>query len=466
MRTLTLFPSRSDLRELRDPCFAALAAFVVALPLARPTLFSLGKAPVSLSDALLLVFCALWGVQLLRGRVKWRQTNGLFAFAGLLGAFAISLAAAPSPRMGGSVKLAAFGLYLAQMAIWPTVVDRLPRLRVVLGAFIVGGAIVVALGVVGILAFYLDPQGLNQTLSCGYGGLKAGPYPRLCAPMRNPNMFENYLAVGVPLSLAACWERFSSRTLFVGTSFVLAIAALTLSSGYAGLLWGVLLVVGCNWRTVSPARRPLLGGFTLLTVVATAVLVFASVASLVPPGQGDITVGSSDVKLLGASRPSIWRAAFRTFREHPATGIGYGREVAFVEDPRAFISADNVPMAMERGVSGRWLEAHNAWLNVGAQAGVVGLGALVMAVWIVWRPVYQAWRHDDALSSRLASAMLASLFGAFLFHGIFAATEEARWLWPLFGLAVSATANSQRIFARHGLDQQAGSFGADTSRPN
>lgn len=195
-------------------------------------------------------------------------------------------------------------------------------------------------------------------------------------------------------------------------------------------------MVSRHWIERSRLRTAAVSALGVATLIAAAVLSLASVASRVPVGQGDFRLGSGDVKLWDAPRPSIWQAAFQTFREHPVTGLGYGRPIAFVTDTRAFVPARK--LAGTHGpVPGQWLEAHNTWLNIAAQAGIVGVLAIVALFLGVWRPVITRLRANTQNASRLAAGLLGAFAGAYLFHGLFAAVEEARHLWALTALASS-----------------------------
>lgn len=432
---MTLLPTKGELGELKDPCFVALVIFVISLPLARVSV-PIGSTQLTLTDALLVLFYVLWLLKLLIGQIKLQWHAMFVPVLGFLAALVTSLAFSELPRTTGAIKLTAYASYVLLIIIWPSVVASLARIKWVLAAFAIGCAFTLATGILEILAFYLDPHGLSETLSCGYGSLTSGAYPRLCAPFRNSNMLLNYLSVSVPLTVCACWERFSRNGLLALVGIALPVGALTLSSGYAGLLGGVLLVVSRHWIARSRLRTAAVGTLGAATLIAAAVLSLASIASRVPVGQGDFRLGSSDVKLMDAPRPSIWRAAFQTFREHPVTGLGYGRAIAFVTDPRAFVPARKLG-GIRGPVPGQWLEAHNTWLNIAAQAGTVGVLAIVALFLGVWRPVIARLRANAQNASRLASGLLGAFAGAFLFHGLFAAVEEARHLWALTALASS-----------------------------
>src|SRR5262249_5387471 len=139
--------------------------------------------------------------------------------------------------------------------------------------------------------------------------------------------------------------------------------------------------------------------------------------TLAPPGGGDISLGSRDLKMMDGMRPSIWAGVVPTIRAHPLIGMGYGARVSETTDPRAFTPPDKLK-TLTGPVEPHRLEAHNVWLSVLGQAGALGLSGFVALLvlltrgWL-WRP-----RSQPPWAENIRSAIVASFVGAFLYHGI------------------------------------------------
>jgi O-antigen ligase len=73
------------------------------------------------------------------------------------------------------------------------------------------------------------------------------------------------------------------------------------------------------------------------------------------------------------------------------------------------------------------LEAHNIWLNVLGQTGILGAACFAAFLWL-------ALRGSTAATPALFCGVLATL----LYHGLFAALEDARHLWLLLGLTTAS----------------------------
>jgi O-antigen ligase len=185
---------------------------------------------------------------------------------------------------------------------------------------------------------------------------------------------------------------------------------------------------GERWR---PADRALTGA----ALLCAAFFALSMLATLQPRGTGHLSIGSRDVLLFDGMRPSIWRGTLPTLSRHPITGSGYGTLVSETSDPRAFASPDAIPF-LERPIKPRRLEAHDIWLSVLGQAGVVGLAAFLWLLYEILRR-FKTLRQGP-WPDRLPAALFGAVAGALVFHGLFNALEEARHLWALFGLVVAA----------------------------
>ena len=324
---------RADLAALREPSVALYCLYAASVPLARPGVFAVAGNPVQLADVLLILSYAAWGVLWVRRRPRLVVDGALVASLVFLATLGLSLAASGGLRTGALLKLGAYATMILSPVLAAQVVTTSAGLRCLLTAWIVGVCLAVVTGVAGIVSFYLDRAGLGAALMCGYGALSAANLPRLCAPFRHPNMLANFLALGGPpvMLLIARTARPVLAWIFAGA--LLLVGVLTLSTGFAGLVLGVAIVAwglarGRRWAV--PARVTIVAA----TAAVMAVLTIGTIATLVPPGEGHVSLGRRDLRLWDGPRPSIWRGAAATIVRHPLTGAGYGTLVAETSDPR------------------------------------------------------------------------------------------------------------------------------------
>jgi O-antigen ligase len=434
----------------RDPLLTCYLLFVATIPIARPALISVGGKPVQLADVFLVAAYVIWGARVLAGTYRLRFDRLTIASVVFLGTLLLSLVV--THTLGGArlLKLAAFATFVLLPVLSKDVLGDEARLQLALKAWFVGAAIATLTGIVGIVAFYADrPTGL--AMMCGYGGLPAGDYPRLCAPFRNQNMFCNYLTIVAGLLLACGSGFFRRAVLWSFVAAVTLVAIFTLSAGMGGFaLAAAIALIGGRVLASKPWRlrdRAL----AVVALLAAAFFALSMLATLQPEGRGNVSLGSRDLLFPDGPRPSIWKGVVPAIRRYPVTGMGYGALVSETDDPRAFTQPDLIP-ALPRTTAPQRMEAHDIWLNVLGQAGVIGLAAFLWLVLEILRHFRGLRRPGDGPLFALPAGLLGAVMGAFLFHGVFGALEEARHIWALFGLLTGCATVAAR--ARGASDPQ------------
>ncbi|RMH36858.1 MAG: hypothetical protein D6689_21675 [Deltaproteobacteria bacterium] len=428
----------SDRGPRTNPSLVAYCLFVASLPFARPPLGTLLGFPVQISDVLLVALYLTATVDWIRGRIRRCPDPALTALAAaFVCAQLLSVLLGPGLQLRNVGKLAAYAALIFLVPLSPMLVQSTKDVHWLLRAWLLGVALTVVLGIVGLVGFWIVPDWVRSNLMLGYGALKPGPYPRLALCSVHPNMLANYLAIATPVALVALarW-RVAARVCVAAGAALVGLS--TLSTGFAGIAIG-LSIAHRLWLPLR-FRRPLRIGLFTATILATLVLTTATIATIGPPGSGGIALGERELRLWDGPRPSIWSGALQTFREHPWTGIGYGEYPAVTTDPRAFVPASSLAQ-VQGPVEPHRMEAHDVWLSVAGQSGVIGLGAFVALLASIIAPLVRRGPADataDDVAARLRQALLAGLAGGLLFHGLFAASEEARHLWALLGLCAIA----------------------------
>jgi O-antigen ligase len=423
-------------RELRDPVLVSYLLFLVALPLARPGSIQLGGLPaMQLSDLFLLLTYGLFGVQWLRRKetIPWR--NGLLAVSiVLLAVYGVTIATSPYGGRQNYFKLAAYAPLVLAPVLSIAILRNETRVQLAIRAWIAAAAIALAVGLVGILAFYLHrPTGL--AMQCNYGALMPGPYPRLCAPFRNVNMYCNFVSISLPI-LLAFGRDVMNRWLWMGLVGLSGVVAmLTLSSGIGGYAIAAAIVTVGLQRLRHGSLRWWHVAVSFAAVGTALLFATASVVTSAPRGTGDVTIGSRDLKLLDGPRISIWDRVIAGVRERPWTGLGYGELPARgVSDPRSFMPAERLAKLDPTTIRPVDMEAHNQYLSVVGQTGFVGFAAFALYLSVLASRLRRRHGAADDPYESLRIALVAGFAGAFLFHGLFGAIEEARHVWAFFGL--------------------------------
>ncbi|RMH16002.1 MAG: O-antigen ligase domain-containing protein [Gemmatimonadetes bacterium] len=145
-------------------------------------------------------------------------------------------------------------------------------------------------------------------------------------------------------------------------------------------------------------------------VMASGTFVALTTPVVLPGGEGVATNGI---------RPDIWRSAFEAVREAPVAGVGAAPFLARAADPVA--GGDPV----------LW-DAHNVYLSVWGQFGLVGVVLLFGGALLIVRELFRQGASQSHIA--LAAALIAVAL-----HGLAIASEDFRHVWALLALAALAT---------------------------
>jgi len=274
--------------------------------------------------------------------------------------------------------------------------------------------------------------GFAQTEAAATGVTETG-IARLAGPIGEKNRYAQIMLMLVPLAvLQFSAER--SRWLKVaalGCAALAAIAtALTFSRG-AALAAGIIVLAMVALRYIRLSH--LVAAVALIAVVLIAVPAYgARLSSLGELGSllSDEPAGTgTDNSLLSRATENL--TALRVFADHPILGVGPGQ---FPDYYRAY--------ANEIGVSVRAADrqAHNLYLGIAAETGILGLtaflGAVAVTLFQLARARARALASRPDLAAMAAGFMLALV--AYLASGLFLHLSYARYYWLVLALAGAA----------------------------
>jgi O-antigen ligase len=278
--------------------------------------------------------------------------------------------------------------------------------KVIIGAFALGAALSAAYGLVG---------GANLT--------QPG---RLVGTTGEANQLATYLVAGLVLSIGVTVTSRRMPPLMLGASSCAAacILGLALTLSRAGL---VALLAALIASTVVVRRHR--GVITLTAVLAAGGFAVYFLALAPPQARQRIFYDPSGT----SGRTALWTVARRMIDAHPLDGIGIGnfplRSVDFLVRPGVL---HNDSYVVEQP-----LEAHNIYLQLLAETGVVGFllfaGVVVTALRCCWRAARarSPGRDHDlmVLAEVTLVANVAVLVANFFAPGLF-----DKQMWLLFAL--------------------------------
>jgi putative inorganic carbon (HCO3(-)) transporter len=194
------------------------------------------------------------------------------------------------------------------------------------------------------------------------------------------------------LMLAALYAS-QSRGAWIG--FAAALVAVSLArGGRSAVIFGLAVAVVATGGALGDVRLP-----PTITERFTDILPVAGIPDIA-------TVPVTDANFAAVERLAHWQAALAMWRDHPWLGVGFGNYAAIY--PAYAI--------------GRWLDplghAHNYYLNVGAEAGLVGL----LGYGLFWLSAFglgwQAIRKSEGFQRAVAAGGLGVLVHLSVHNGL------------------------------------------------
>ncbi len=391
--------------RLESIVFALLLVVIFSLALMRPALDT-GVIGLTGTDLVFPLLFGFWLVLLIvrREGIMWSpQYLGFAAFLVLL----VPSIVASSDQYLSLTRLAG-EVYLVLLAVITSqVVNDVRRFRLVLIVWLAGSLLPISLALAGIVLYYLAPgNALLELITYHYGAAPAGYFPRINSTFVSPSMFCNYLTVTLAIAVIAGRLGWISRRRTVLMIVAITLAAIfTVSMALGGFfLASGLLFLWMGGRTKWWAV-PCIG-------LALAFLVIAPI---------DITGNNWGA----SSRMLVWSDAFKIFAESPIAGRGLGLPVADV----TYRNSD--------GSMSLLADAHNTYLSVLAQSGLVGFLGFIVMISMLLKSASLRLKGEGEYGV-MSNAFTLAFIAAFLFNGFTGSFEDARHLWVLMGLMIAA----------------------------
>jgi len=231
-----------------------------------------------------------------------------------------------------------------------------------------------------------------------YGNDITGFAFRPSAGMPDPNSLGNVLALGCPLVLALLMtvQNRKLQALLVGAGILNLIGlAVTLSRmSWIGAALGLILTVA-----LLPGRKRLVAASVVVAGVVPAVVVALAVGGTSIADRfatvAEPTAATTETRQEDLTRVAIWETSIEVLSAHPFMGVGIDRLPAYI------VAA--VPEASAAS------HAHSTYLNIAAEAGVIGAAGLLFLVLAAAKDCFHGLRSDRALYAGVGGALLAML---------------------------------------------------------
>lgn len=264
------------------------------------------------------------------------------------------------------------------------------RLRRLLGRLLVPAILLAGLGLAQALGWWQPFQ-----FSAGEGVGRLG----ITSLGGNPGDFGAYLVLPLLLLQASLVAGGAARMPRLRLALVLiAIAGVgaallgsqSLTAITAGMIGSLVL-----WGLTLPRRRLVAFGAAGSVLVALLILAVAPVRTRVVGKLAEL--GRGDFNRVLTGRLDGWRAAVWMFEQSPLVGIGHGAFQAEFGDARLALTTDGVEFfrSQQTPVFGN---AHNEYLELAAESGLLGLAALGWGLWLLAGAVRRLMRQGSGAS--------------------------------------------------------------------
>jgi putative inorganic carbon (hco3(-)) transporter len=254
-----------------------------------------------------------------------------------------------------------------------------------------------------------------------------GESGRVAGPIGEANDFAYLLAVVLPLLAYLVVSQRAEWPLWVACLVIVTAGLLgTLSRGaLVGL--GALAVWGLVTRRV-PVKGLLQGTLLVAGVGVMATTLWG------PLIDERLSMKARVADANVASRQALWSAAVRMSADHPLVGVGPGQF-----GPRSADYLVDDPLGIRNPV------AHNSFLEILAENGVLALLAFLAMIAMTWRALGHVQRsaaRGDPDAAHLATSAQASLVVAIV-SANFLSVQLTVAIWLLAGIAVALRAASR-----------------------
>ncbi|GEM82831.1 hypothetical protein MHY01S_09970 [Meiothermus hypogaeus NBRC 106114] len=225
-------------------------------------------------------------------------------------------------------------------------------------------------------------------------------------------LLGSLVAVGLWLTAKSSWMRWYSLACFAACT--LAVVLSGTRSAWVAIIVTLFLVI-----------LPRLGWQRMLSISLMLALCFVALYQLPAVNQFLATRVTSATEDGGAGRTAIWTVGWHIAQQNLLIGHGYGTFTSLfglgAATESALESIDTYYITDGRG-------AHNIYLELVSEIGLVGLGIFLAWMWVLLRVSLRQSVHPDLI------LILKACLLAYLIQGAFLGILERKYLWLTIAL--------------------------------
>lgn len=231
----------------------------------------------------------------------------------------------------------------------------------------------------------------------------------------NANDFAVVLALGIPMAWRLTFAFKNNWLYLVNLLYLpLAITGIVVAASRGGMIAALiaLTIVPFTFNKLKPLRK--LGLFAFLALGLWSIFVYAP--KVFPELQASTArLSETSYELRQGSltgRRNIWAAGLQVFADHPYVGIGQG---GFAEAVRP--------------IYGRAITAHNAYLGVLVNTGIIGLSLFLLIIAAIFVPAFIGRFPQRTFVLITLATLLVSIFSL--------SADSYKYTWFVLALLAS-----------------------------
>ena len=273
--------------------------------------------------------------------------------------------------------------------------------------------------------------------------LKGLPY--LSSTIGQKNWISNYLAMIFPMIFSYfLLEKTKNKKLvyFIFLSTVYATLMICQSRGiWISISLAAILAIYCIFKfKLFEVFRKNKKWLTLLLITFLIITIIYSTDN--PLNKSAITVPQRALSTLDEQDPSIntrlliWRTTFKMIKGRPIFGSGIGTFRMNYLDYQAQLLKENPNYIKYYTKAG---EAHNEYLQMWAELGLIGLGLFLLIFYFIYRSVFKFFKRKEDTQDKLIVLSLITGITCFMIHSLFCFPLHVPVLGSIFFIIVGLT---------------------------
>ena len=264
---------------------------------------------------------------------------------------------------------------------------------------------------------------------------------RVGGPVGDPNYYAQMLVMVMPLAI---YRFITDPSRFRRSIAMLALViiggAIIFTYSRATLLVLIFTIGLILFERRVDFYKVVIGASIVLALVYPILPTSFKARMLTIVGLDATSAEQDDVSAQGRLSEAL--VAMQMFTEYPILGIGYTQYEPNYQSYSAYIGLDT--RLEER-------QAHNLYLEIAAETGIVGIGAFVIMLFFIYRSAMESRRalreiHREDLIPWAAAFQFALL--AYLLNSFFLHDDYARYLRLAIAFVVSSTAMTSALRAK------------------